>query len=624
MREARFVDGVESMPVGFMLWDASDRLVAWNARVLAMWPKAIDLLRPGVAFEACIGETIRRTWPDLPAAELRLRIAERIERHAACNAAWIGEMPDGRFFQFSEARTSEGGVVSLCADVTEPQRALRDLAASEARFRDGIENMADGFTLWDAEDRLITWNTGFAVIAPIEAEVLREGIGFRECIDHLEARLGARAPGWDWRGYLAKRRARRSALGTSLEVTNIHGTVVEIIEQPTSEGGVVSIYRDVTDARRAARRLAESELRLHDFAEAASDWFWETGPDDRFTFVSSGIRKIGVDPAALIGRSRGEHAGDMGGEPGEDLLALDRMVANRETIRDFCHEIAVDRQGGRRSVEIHAKPLFDPAGVFRGYRGTGRDVTQRDQQRRELARALAAEREMNAQQRRFVSMASHEFRTPLAVIDSATQRLMAQAAGGDLEMAKRLDRIRGAVSRMTELIDRTLSSARLDEGRIELQPRWLDVGALLREVIERQSQISRQHRIALSAPGGDCPIEGDPKLLEQVFANLVSNAVKYSGRSREIEVLLDSDPASARIAVRDRGLGIPAAELPQLFTRFFRASTAMGIPGTGIGLHLVRELVEMHGGTVQVASTPGEGSTFTVSLPRRRPRAPVA
>jgi signal transduction histidine kinase len=249
------------------------------------------------------------------------------------------------------------------------------------------------------------------------------------------------------------------------------------------------------------------------------------------------------------------------------------------------------------------------------------DATAELHARADLERALVAEREMNAQQRRFVSMASHEFRTPLAVIDGATQRLMAKLPAADPDAGRRLARIRGAVSRMTELIDRTLSSARLDEGRVEFLPKPVDLAAMLRDIADRQRQLSPQFTIAL--PAGDAPVtvDGDAKLLDQVFTNLLTNAVKYSGRSRRVEIALAVAPAAVRVEVHDFGLGVPTDELPQLFTRFFRARTSMGIPGTGIGLHVVREFVQMHGGRIEVASEIDKGSTFAVILPRRQPSA---
>ena len=134
------------------------------------------------------------------------------------------------------------------------------------------------------------------------------------------------------------------------------------------------------------------------------------------------------------------------------------------------------------------------------------------------------------------------------------------------------------------------------------------------------------HRIGDLARKHDLPLLWRPlhlpRLLDQIFANLLSNAIKYSGTSRRIDVSVTGNALEAEVRVRDYGIGVPADEVGRLFTRFFRASTAKGLPGTGIGLNLVKELVSLHGGDVRVESAAGEGSCFIVTLPTRaRPAA---
>ncbi|MBL8700685.1 MAG: PAS-domain containing protein [Alphaproteobacteria bacterium] len=260
--------------------------------------------------------------------------------------------------------------------------------------------------------------------------------------------------------------------------------------------------------------------------------------------------------------------------------------------------------------------------VFRDMTEERRMLTRLTLSEAELQRALAAEREINSQQRQFVSMASHEFRTPLAIIDSASQRLLPLAAampGSDLP--KRVDRIRSAVTRMVHIIDRTLSTARLDEGRVEFHPESCDLGAILREVCGRLRVIDKRIEIRLTIAGDAMTIDADPRLIDQIFTNLVANAVKYAGASTSVEVDATTTGDEAVVSVRDHGIGIPEHEIEHLFTRFYRASTALTIPGTGIGLHLVKQFVTMHGGSVSVRSAVQKGSTFTVRLPRRQPVA---
>ncbi len=239
----------------------------------------------------------------------------------------------------------------------------------------------------------------------------------------------------------------------------------------------------------------------------------------------------------------------------------------------------------------------------------------------QLEAALRKEQELSALQRKFVSVASHEFRTPLAIIDGAAQRIARR--GADIEpddLAARIARIRGAVSRMLGLIESTLSASRLDAGQLGLKVGSLDIAHLVTLVCERHEEVLGSPPIRLDLASLPSEIEGDTNLLDQVFTNLVSNAVKYARHDPEISVSAEmTGPDWIAVRVRDNGVGIPQDEMEHLFGRFFRASTSEGIPGTGIGLSLVNEFVAMHGGRIEVESEVGVGSRFTVHLPVQQP-----
>ena len=235
-----------------------------------------------------------------------------------------------------------------------------------------------------------------------------------------------------------------------------------------------------------------------------------------------------------------------------------------------------------------------------------------------LEQSLEKEKELNAQQRRFVSLVSHEIRTPLAIIDGQAQRLIRKGdkLGAD-DRIESLQKVRSSVNRLTDLMESVLSSASLEAGSITYNAVPMDLRALVQKACDGQQEISERHRINADI---ECLPEaylGDPKLLFQVATNLLSNAVKYSPHADRVDVTAASGEGGLQIAVRDYGVGIPKDELPKICQRFFRARTSSGIQGTGIGLNLVRALVEMHGGTIEVTSIEGEGSTFTVTLPHK-------
>ncbi len=238
----------------------------------------------------------------------------------------------------------------------------------------------------------------------------------------------------------------------------------------------------------------------------------------------------------------------------------------------------------------------------------------------ELEAALAKEKELNELQRQFVSMASHEFRTPLAIIDGTAQRLRKSAGRlSSDEVLKRVDKIRKAVERMTRLMESTLTAARLDEGKVVIDMQPCDIGQVISEVCARSQEISSDHVISCDLSGLPGTVKADASALDQVLTNLLSNAVKYAPGAPDIQVKAYGEGDAVVIQVRDHGLGIDEEDLPNMFGRFFRAKTSAGIVGTGIGLSLVKTLVEMHGGTVSIDSKKEEGSTFTIRLPKDVP-----
>jgi two-component system, OmpR family, sensor kinase len=235
-----------------------------------------------------------------------------------------------------------------------------------------------------------------------------------------------------------------------------------------------------------------------------------------------------------------------------------------------------------------------------------------------LEEQLAQEQRLALLQRNFVSMASHEFRTPLTIIDGHARRLIkTKETLPPAEIGERAGKIRAAVLRLTHLIDNLLNSARLFDGGAALyfHPAEMDMAALLREVCQLHREMVPGAEIGERLSNATMPVVGDAKLLYQLFSNLLSNAVKYSPGGGRIEVDADMHADEIVVAVADRGIGIPAIDLERVFERYHRGSNVSGIVGTGVGLYLVKMVVDLHGGLVGVTSAEGAGSRFTVRLP---------
>ncbi len=240
-----------------------------------------------------------------------------------------------------------------------------------------------------------------------------------------------------------------------------------------------------------------------------------------------------------------------------------------------------------------------------------------------LEEALQKEKNINAMQRQFVAMTSHEFRTPLAIIDGAAQRI--QRKKGEVEttfLSEKTQQIRAAVARMVDLMESFLSAGRIDTGKIELSLVDCSVHKLIEQAIKRQKLSSQHHRFDAEIDALPPVIRCDALAISQVLTNLLSNAVKYAPRAPDITIRGWEEDGFVFLSVKDEGVGIDAEDVPKLFQPYFRARTSTGIAGTGIGLSLVKQIATLHDGDIFVESERGKGTCFTLVLPVQGPAVP--
>jgi len=292
------------------------------------------------------------------------------------------------------------------------------------------------------------------------------------------------------------------------------------------------------------------------------------------------------------------------------------------TLAQRMHRLAADETG----IEIEGTGREDEIGemaraiiVFRNNALeliSGRRALE--QQASMLMEKLAEEQRLMQLQRNFLSMASHEFRTPLTLIDGQAQRLISlHERLKPQDVIERARKIRSAAQRMTQLMGNLIDASRVIDGEVQLyfHPAPLDLVALLREACQLQREVTPQAQILEVFPRRPVAVVGDAGLLLQVFTNLLSNAVKYSPDAGLIKMTAVSEGSVCTVSVEDRGIGIPAEERARVFERYYRGSNATGITGTGVGLYFVKMVVELHEGEVTMQSAEGQGSRFTVRLP---------
>jgi signal transduction histidine kinase len=292
--------------------------------------------------------------------------------------------------------------------------------------------------------------------------------------------------------------------------------------------------------------------------------------------------------------------------------------------------------GGRRAAWVLQRAVVQPMGrlVEATQRIRAGDLSARAEVRGAAEVAIVAEsfndmageveevvgglREVDELKTSFLSTVSHELRTPLTSISGYLQ-LLEQGVVGELT-PEQLGYVHVAQrngDRLASLIDDLLMLSRFDAGRIDFKSEPVDVAEQLRNLREEMQPVADkgESRLELDTPP-ELVVEGDARRLQQGFANLVSNAIKFNRPGGEVRISVAARNGDAVVEVTDEGVGIPANEVERIGERFFRASTTTNMPGTGLGLAITREIVERHGGTLEIESEVGSGSTFRISLPR--------
>ena len=236
----------------------------------------------------------------------------------------------------------------------------------------------------------------------------------------------------------------------------------------------------------------------------------------------------------------------------------------------------------------------------------------------EVEQALEKERELGVLKSRFVSMASHEFRTPLSTILSSVTLIDRYEDKIYLEKRKKhISRIKASVRNLTAILNDFLSMGKLEEGRIQHRPHPFRLKPFLEGLHDEMQNLTKpgQH-INIQIEGNDQEIVMDDHILKNILHNLLSNAIKYSGEGDAIDFNVSLSAEYLAISIRDKGIGIPKEEHHHLFERFFRAHNATNIQGTGLGLSIVKQYVELMKGNIDFESELGKGTTFNLSFPR--------
>jgi PAS domain S-box-containing protein len=545
-------------------------------------------------------------------------------------------------------------VLLIIRDITKLKQAEEEILKSEERFRTSVENMLDCFGIYtsirDQSDKIVDFKTEYvnAAACANDRKTKEEIIGKGLCellSAHIESGL--------FEEYCQVVETGEPLIKENLIYEDVYGqlrlTRAYDIRIAKLGDGFAANWRDITERKQSETALQESEQLLRQLAENIHEVFWMFTPDTSvLIYVSPAYEQI-------WGRS----CESLYQDPMSWMTTIhpqdrDRVAAAylKQSTENYDEDYRIVRPDGAiRWIRDRRFPVRDEQGRIYRLAGLAEDITSRKQAQEEIYKSLLKERELGELKSRFVSMTSHEFRTPLTTIQSSIELL--EHYRHKLSQQKQITlmhRIQTAVERMTQMLDDILLIGEAESGKLEFNPTPLNLGKFCLDLVqELRLAYPNKQKITFSHQG-ECRLDlsstneaesnqldytpllldslnqeeyhnsqnlvlMDEKLLRHILSNLLSNAIKYSPSDSTIQFRLICSTGNAIFQIQDQGIGIPPEDQERLFESFHRATNVGTIQGTGLGLTIVKQCVDLHQGKITVSSIINKGTTFTVTLP---------
>jgi len=495
----------------------------------------------------------------------------------------------------------------------ELEAARAEAERSAQLLREAVGSIAQGFTIYDEHDRLVLCNEAYKSFYEASRDLIVPGATFEQIVRRgAERGQYAAAIGQIDEWVAARVCQHQSANGTVIEQRLGDGRWLLIVEYRTPSGYIVGNRIDITALKLSEAALADRNAQL--------DILFQLIPDGLVLFDGEGLATF-ANPAFL--RMTGLLAGEIIGRPQEALERRLREQAEEQERWTGLEPCFIPHPGGVGGANPHAgtqrhllvlkrprEAVLELVGVASAAASVSRLLYARD---------VTHEIEVDRMKSEFLSHAAHELRTPMASIFGFTELLIAQEFD-DATRKELLATIHTQTAWLVDIINELLDLARIEsrrgkDFRIEAVP----LAPLVREVTAAMKIDTERWPLSVECADGLPAVRADAAKLRQALTNVLGNAVKYSPKGGAVEISCATADRDGRcfvgIIVADHGIGMTPAQLARVGERFYRADTSGNIPGTGLGVTIVKEIVELHGGSLAVDSTPGAGTTITLWLP---------
>ena len=579
---------------------------------ITSWNKGAEQIF-GYTAEEAVGQPVTMLIPpghidEEPAILARIRAGERVEHYET-----VRVRKDGQLLNVSLTVSPIKGAEGKIIGASKIARDITKLKQAEDRLRESEERFAKAFDASPLVMTLSSLQTG-KLLEVNETFVNVTGFSREEAVGRTTVELGLWAKPQDREEEMESVRRQGHLRGAEYIFRVKNG--VEIIGLLSAEqieiGGesyALTVIQDITERKRAEEALRGSERQLRTLADAVPQLVWMAEPDGRiFWYNQRWYEYTGTTTAQMEGWGwQSVH------DPEMLPQVVERWRASLETGEPFEMEFPIKGADGEfRWFLTRVNPLRDAQGRITRWFGTNTDV---DEQRRTALQL----REANRLKDEFLATVSHELRTPLTAVLGWAHLLRAGQLD-ETSATSALETIERNARAQSQLIDDLLDVSRIITGKLRLDVRQIDPGSFIEAAIEalRPAAEAKDIRIQKMMDTGVISVLGDPARLQQIVWNLLSNAIKFTKKGGRVQVRLERINSHIEIAVSDTGVGIKPEFLPHVFERFRQADqkTTRQHGGLGLGLAIVRHLVELHGGMVDAMSSgEGQGATFVVKLP---------
>ncbi|MFN7003070.1 MAG: PAS-domain containing protein [Roseinatronobacter sp.] len=620
---ARLASAIEALEDGFVLFDPEDRVILSNERYRDLHAPIRDRIIHGARFEDILRAGLDcQLFPEAIGRE-EVWLAENLAYPPPEGHELEVGFADGRWIRVVERPTPEGGRVGLRIDITHlvasrKRAEIAEAAASRARERlaAAIESLKDGFVLFDAEDRLVICNERYRATYPGTVHVMHPGVTFETILRaSLQAGEIADAVGRE-EAWLAERLRQHRSASRAIEQHLTDGRVLRIHETRTADGGRVGVRVDITEQIESRRRVEQAEAesrhareRLIAAIEALHDGFVLFDASDRLVLFNSRMLELYPESSAKLRHGMSfEEFLRLSIEAGEIADAIGRedvWLAER-----LCQHHTFDGMTEQKLTDGRVMRIYDSRTSDGGWVGLRVDVTELHQARARAEAASLAKSE-------FLSNMSHEIRTPMNGVLGMADLLSETPLSA--EQSAMLETIRESGWSLMALLNGILDLARVESGKLTLETRPFDLAALMGRVEALHGATARAKGIAFVVRIEDGLAHlrtGDETRLAQVLHNVLGNAVKFTDAGT-VELSIRSFGADeVSFEVQDTGIGMTPAQCQQLFEPFVQADagTTRKFGGTGLGMSIVRRLVDLMQGDLAVESTPNVGTRVTLRL----------